>query len=277
MNARLFRTIATVAAACAGLVALLASYVGGVSESAPPRSEGVRVIGGDPVPDGKYPWVVEIEKRLLGSDDSWRHACGASLVGETRVLTAAHCVTSDRWERRLVFNRASRDDPAEVTVSDADFRTVIYDGYDWPEGKPIDINDPTTPVVNNLDAALLLLDAPITGITPIEVAPVGTELLGRTSTVAGWGLTVGDDPTSGATRLQEVDLQIHDIQQCLPFTPPVAPICAGDEGHDIAGGDSGSPLFIIDPGTGRPLLVGIISNVHTNITVPDFWDGFPHT
>ena len=54
---------------------------------------GTRIVGGEEVPIGAYPWLA-----LLGytspkdneTDIQWW--CGGSLIGEEYVLTAAHCV-----------------------------------------------------------------------------------------------------------------------------------------------------------------------------------------
>ncbi len=47
------------------------------------------VVGGRPVPDGKYPFVASV--RIAFSDGRARHVCGGSLLAPAKVLSAAHC------------------------------------------------------------------------------------------------------------------------------------------------------------------------------------------
>ena len=57
---------------------------------------GDRIIGGSPVPDGSYPWVVSLQ---LG----WSyHYCGGALISPYYVLTAAHCVS---WGREVLSTK----------------------------------------------------------------------------------------------------------------------------------------------------------------------------
>src|SRR4029450_1047381 len=51
-----------------------------------------KIVGGKPVPDGKYRFQAALLAQSFGTDDFQRQYCGASLITPFEVLTAAHCV-----------------------------------------------------------------------------------------------------------------------------------------------------------------------------------------
>jgi secreted trypsin-like serine protease len=51
-----------------------------------------KVVGGRPVPNGRYKFQAALLAQSLGNDDFQRQYCGGSLITPFEVLTAAHCV-----------------------------------------------------------------------------------------------------------------------------------------------------------------------------------------
>jgi hypothetical protein len=51
-----------------------------------------KVVGGRPVPNGKYRFQAALLIQSAGSNDYQRQFCGGSLITPFEVLTAAHCV-----------------------------------------------------------------------------------------------------------------------------------------------------------------------------------------
>jgi len=49
---------------------------------------------GESGPVGAWPWMVSLGR--MRDDNSWKHECGASLITNIHVLTAAHCVKNQR-------------------------------------------------------------------------------------------------------------------------------------------------------------------------------------
>jgi secreted trypsin-like serine protease len=70
-----------------------------------------KIVGGKPVPNGKYPFQAALLAQLFGTNDFQRQYCGASLITPFEVLTAAHCVDF------------VGDDPEQVPISD--LRVVV--------------------------------------------------------------------------------------------------------------------------------------------------------
>ena len=56
-----------------------------------------RILGGNVAGFGSWPWQVSVQV-WSGVERSHRHKCGATLVTHTWVITAAHCVVSEKLE-----------------------------------------------------------------------------------------------------------------------------------------------------------------------------------
>ncbi len=78
------------AAALALLLALMNS-----ERSAKAQDFEAQVVGGEPVPDGKYPFMAALLNTSFGNKPSHQQFCGGTLIDEDSVLTAAHCVENN--------------------------------------------------------------------------------------------------------------------------------------------------------------------------------------
>ena len=249
------------------------------------RGVGEEVVGGQPVPDGKYPFMASVQYR---KDASLRfnHRCGGTLISLTKVLSAAHCfdirtpslyqvvvgvtvLRSDQGQKRAMTNIAVQP---RYTRS-GDFR---------------------------FDSAVLTLDGPV-DIEPMDLAGRSDDRLERPGTIAttaGWGSTRRvEDPNSFSTRypdrMHEVGLPLVDTKGCQSAyadlarrypgytVDPKLMLCAYKDGADSCQGDSGGPLFE-KVGT-RFVQVGIVSfgygcaakgypGVYTRVSAPEIRD-----
>ncbi|MDP9209786.1 MAG: trypsin-like serine protease, partial [Actinomycetota bacterium] len=57
-----------------------------------PGAIGPKIVGGQPVPNGKYRFQAALLAQSFGTNDWERQYCGGSLISPFDVLTAAHCV-----------------------------------------------------------------------------------------------------------------------------------------------------------------------------------------
>ena len=176
-----------------------------------------RIINGSPVPNKDvYPWFVQ------GPDGS----CGASLIGENLVLTAAHCAVVYPVGAVLHIGNIELDDPTAErrTIS----RTYMHEAY----------NDFT---LEN-DVMVLLLDSP-SSAPPVELnSDVLTEV-GQVLTVMGFGVT---ETGMSSKVLREVDVNLVSDSRCnTNYGGDISAslmLCAAASDKDSCQGDSGGPL-----------------------------------
>ncbi len=210
--------------------------VGGAEADSP-----VRIVGGTEVdPPGKYDFMGAL---VWSGSVSLR--CGAALLSNSWLITAAHC-----------YGGALGVDDLEVIVGRHDLGTaagqrigiaevVVHPGFD--------------DVTLENDIALLRLASPATAGAPIPWARESDAAAfdaGTIATVAGWGQTEGQPPGTPAfpDELRETDVPIQSEADCRAsygseFFAEVM-LCAGfpSGGRDSCQGDSGGPMFVWDGG-----------------------------
>lgn len=207
-----------------------------------------KIVGGVKAPADTYRWIVALAGTTGGSLFN-RQFCGASLIDRDWVLTAAHCVEGEApTGLQVVVGLTDLDD-----TSNAQIRSVrgvyIHPGF-------IDRNGDLFS-----DIALLLLDAPVTTITPIKYATSATTAIPGTSVRAlGWGDT--QSTPRYPTELRMVDLDLVTIPAARQHYGQLDSrhLAARMDGKDTCSGDSGGPLFDLDGSAGsNPLLLGLTS------------------
>jgi secreted trypsin-like serine protease len=214
-----------------------------------------RVVGGEPVPNGDFPFVASLGDIRYGGTAYLRHFCGASLIDSDSVLTAAHCVQgTPKWPLRIVVGRTalSGDEGQTRRVS----RKVIHPRFDR-------VRDA------KYDAAVLTLNSPVRGIPSPGLAGPAQDALeepGRLATVAGWGDTIkqpprGDNGSRYPDRMHVARVPIVSDAKAREVYGPsfvgALMVAAGKEGMDTCTGDSGGPMFATQDG--KRYQVGITS------------------
>ncbi|SDE32969.1 serine protease [Glycomyces harbinensis] len=247
MDKKRKRLIRLGAGVAAGLGAAAIAWTGFAANAEEPSTDGdfeVKIIGGEPAEEGQYPWLVALG--TAGEGTPWeRQRCGASVITENIVLTAAHCVETVTDPEDLVVFSGSVDlesaDLVETSVAD------LHIAHDYDD--PVDYAN---------DWALLLLDEPIDA-EPIAIGTEPTEF--DVLEVAGWGETGSGYPTVA----RWVEVPFIDDEACADAYPgetdAATMLCAGDlenGGIDSCQGDSGGPIMA--PGDdGELILAGIVS------------------
>jgi len=207
-----------------------------------------RIVNGVEANKGEFPWMAAMFKR-------GRQFCGGSLIDETHILTAAHCVAhmTPYDVRQMKVRLGDHDVSTSGEADHTDYkvaRVVRHKGF----------SEQTL----HTDIALLTLTEKVKyrdNIRPICLAKTDDRYTGESVTVAGWGTLseAGRQPS----KLQKVSLRVWKNSVCASSYGRSAPggiiksmLCAAQEGKDACSGDSGGPLMKIGPAVTQ---VGVVS------------------
>ncbi|XP_075882860.1 suppressor of tumorigenicity 14 protein homolog isoform X2 [Nelusetta ayraudi] len=211
-----------------------------------------RIVGGQASREGEWPWQVSLQVPGMG------HVCGASVLSNRWLVTAAHCVQdngpnkysqADQWEALLGLLVQSQTN--EWTVRRRVRRIIAHPRYDRRS--------------YDNDIALMELDANVTlnqNIWPICLPSTTYEFpAGREAWITGWGAV--REGSQRASVLQKAEVRIINSTVCKSLMSDEVTdgmLCAGvlKGGVDACQGDSGGPLSITSP-SGRVFLAGVVS------------------
>lgn len=211
------------------------------------ENKDTRIVGGKNASLGDWPWMA-----ALGYRSSTRPGpdfkCGATLISNKWVITAAHCV------RNLGSFELS-----VVRLGDLDLNTNVSDGatpIDVPVEEVIVHNEYSTfPAIIN-DVALIRLRNPVQFSKYIRPLCLLSGSQFRSDTwysnkrpfITGWGAVQWRGAAS--TKLQVASIRIKDHEKCAQaYTSQKNSridekvLCAGEQGVDTCQGDSGGPLI----------------------------------
>ena len=229
------------------VVAAMVSYyfVFARSSEAAPAADGSpspKVVGGKPVPDGKYPFMAFLDIVTPQGGLS----CAGTLIDPDSVLTAAHCLSGKKTGEPFGKVRVEAYVGRTVRSSNQGQVRSVKTAY---------IHQDFNPNRFVYDAAVLELRRPVSGIEPIELATSSQNVLerpGRGATVAGWGNTIAQvDQVPGGSeipdRLLEAQVPIVSDSRAdkayAEYVPPLIIAAGGKNNKTTCQGDSGGPLF----------------------------------
>jgi secreted trypsin-like serine protease len=254
------------------LAGLLASAPAGAGQSG---EVGGTVVGGEPITIDEAPWQVALLGDVDLTDDSWWYFqfCGGTILSESVVMTAAHCIrddtTGEDTPASSLMVLAGSDDLDDTSILPVQVaRWSIHPRYE------ADLS--TDPAAYTDDVAYLLLEDPLTfsdDVQPISTDDGSDPTLaegGDLAWTSGWGATVElpDSSDDYPNLLHAVEVPIVSDSDCVEAfddlpdfegsdVDPDVQVCAGTGTEDSCYGDSGGPLWVDDEGT--PVQVGIVS------------------
>lgn len=207
---------------------------------------GVRIVGGKETPPHRYPWMASL------ADERMSPFCGASLINDRYLLTAAHCLSHIAVrDIRVLLGHHNVKNLTGVTILKVD-NVVPHPDYtdDDPDQK--------------YDIALIRLTSRVkfsNTITPVCLPSRSTvDRNFHELKVAGWGVMRRGD-RDGSDTLQEAVVPEVSMETCVQRhhrgRVTAQHICAGNKTVDTCDGDSGGPLMT--QWIGRTHVVGITS------------------
>ena len=210
------------------------------------------IVGGTNTTIEANPWQVSLQS------SSGSHFCGGSIINESWILTAQHCVNDGgaiSTPGRVVAGITTRSSSSTGQIRSV-AQVVVYPGYvDASKGKDIALLRLSTP----LDLSGTKVKA--IGITTAAEGSAGFPAVGAVARVTGWGTLTSGGSTLPDT-LQTVDVNIvsnSSAQSSYPNETITADqLAAAAPGKDSCQGDSGGPLTVLRS-DGTRVLAGIVS------------------
>ncbi|XP_064813026.1 elastase-1-like [Oncorhynchus masou masou] len=192
-----------------------------------------RVVGGEVAQPNSWPWQISLQY-LSGS--SYYHTCGGSLIRRGWVMTAAHCVDSQRTWRVVLgdHNLNSNEGKEQVmTVS----KVYIHNGWN------------SNNIAGGNDIALLRLstEASLNSAVQLAALPPSGQILPNNNPcyITGWGRTQTGGSLSNSLKqawLPSVDHQTCSSSSWWGSSVKTTMVCAGGGANSGCQGDSGGPL-----------------------------------
>ena len=212
------------------------------------NSRNKRIVGGSEANELDWGWTV-----ALYSDKTF--FCGATLIRDKFLLTAAHCFPNKKILPKLkaFIGVHDRNKPEKRVQIRNGIKLVIHEKYDKSK------------LWN--DIALIELDKSVklTQFNSVFQDIEGFNPVGQDATISGWGKTSADGSGSPATKKQQVTIKIWNNNACSKldnFNKEIM-ICGGPgiwlTKAGFCQGDSGGPLSYKNPIDKQWYVIGISS------------------
>ncbi|XP_058456876.1 collagenase-like [Malaya genurostris] len=196
------------------------------------KAEESRIINGKDAELGQFPY----QAKLIIQTDQGRALCGGSLLSDSWVLTAGHCVENAR--------------SIEVTLGAVDLNDQGNDGRTVLNSTEYVRHPDYNPNTASNDVAVVRLPESVAfsdRIQPVKLPTGHDDYNRRLTLVSGWGKT--RDYGGAAQKLQYTTLTVIRNSECSLFygpgtIQPTTLCCRGENRQSTCNGDSGGPLVL---------------------------------
>ncbi|XP_040438988.1 suppressor of tumorigenicity 14 protein-like isoform X1 [Falco naumanni] len=211
-----------------------------------------RIVGGEDARSGKWPWQASLQMGAHG------HVCGASVISNRWLVSAAHCFLDSGSVRysvpsgwRAYMGLHTINERSNRVTMRSIKRIIVHPQYDQS--------------ISDYDIALLEMEMPVLFselVQPICLPSTSRVFVyGTVCYVTGWGAI--KENSRLAKTLQEARVRIINQSVCNKLYDDLITsrmLCAGNlnGGVDACQGDSGGPLACTGKGN-RWYLAGIVS------------------
>ena len=211
------------------------------------------IVGGTEISIGQAPWQVAVEALI---PEEGALFCGGSIIDESHILTAAHCVFDS--------NTGEVIPPEDFIVRAGVSNLALVNGIEEQERGVTDASPHPYYVyasdsgrVNPDDVAILTLERPLVfgpEVTPISVVAGGSSLPeGTVVDLAGFGQENPMEPLNG--KLYSLGMTLGYARECGGENDAVL-LCASGSSGTACNGDSGSALTLGFPSK----LIGVVDD-----------------
>ncbi|XP_013114265.1 serine protease 1-like [Stomoxys calcitrans] len=196
------------------------------------ESEG-RITNGQTASVGQFPYQVGLSLKVSSTSSAW---CGGSLIGNSWVLTAAHC--TEGILSVTVYLGATVRTSAEVTRTVDKANVIIHSGWNRSNLK----ND-----ISLIKIPAVTYTSRINKVVLPAISSSYSTYAGETGIASGWG-RISDSATGVTTNLQYARMPIITNTVCASTygsTITSTNICVSTSGGiSTCNGDSGGPLVL---------------------------------
>ncbi|KAK3878607.1 hypothetical protein Pcinc_015393 [Petrolisthes cinctipes] len=212
----------------------------------------LRIAGGQNADKGQYPWLVSIE--ATNFEGRWL-LCGGTLITPEWVLTAAHCLDSERpewlWVVSGEHDTSIEEGTEQYLLVDYFVKHPEYIYWELPYHNDVALVHLSTPAT---------LDE-FTSLAPLP--PSSTQALTSPCEEAGWGAMQEGGAGPSVLQWTHVDLFQPDLCEAAypSFTPDPNILCAGQMsgGTGFCVGDNGGGLWCWNSEAGGYVVGGVVS------------------
>ncbi|KAI8873444.1 trypsin-like serine protease, partial [Ramicandelaber brevisporus] len=198
------------------------------------------IIGGSDSGKGQFPFAVHLTIHTTPTQGFY---CVGSLITNSYVVTAAHCLTKAESSQKL--------NPADILVR---YGGENVNSMQQARADQITVHDEWNPTNLHNDIALLRLSQPVAfgpNVQPARISRMSMTTPQTQVVALGWGQTTNDMMSASPT-LKHVMIQTGDEMSCRRVMPEFTNsdanvVCtANTPGRDTCYGDSGGPLVTME-------------------------------